>query len=810
MTKYICIHGHFYQPPRENPWLEEVELQDSAAPYHDWNERITAECYGPNTCSRILDDEQRIIDIINNYTRMSFNFGPTLLSWMERHQPEVYAAIIEADKLSRKYFEGHGSAIAQVYNHMIMPLANRRDKQTQAAWGIEDFHKRFGRDPEGIWLPETAVDTETLEVIAEMGIKYTILAPRQASRVRRIEKGNAGEWLDVSGSNVDPTTPYRCTLPSGRTITLFFYDGPISQDLAFGDMLQSGEAFKSRLMAAFTDDGRDWPQLVHLATDGETYGHHHSSGEMALSWAFSLVENDPEVELINYGLYLAKHPPKFEAEFFDNSSWSCIHGVERWKSDCGCNSGMRQGWTQAWRTPLREAVNWLGLKLANVFEEYAPSYFSDPWKAREDYINVMLDRSSEEVGRFMNRHATNQLTPQETILAIKLLEMQRFGQLIYTSCGWFFDEISGIETVQILQYAVRAIQLAEELSGNFLEEDFLTILEKAPSNVLPNGAEAYRRHAKPAKVDLLRVAAHYAITSLFQEHPEEYDFASYQMVSEINNKVTAGRSNLITGKARMTSLITREHSVVQFAVLHPGDHNVTCGVSFFVDLESYRSMEQDLRASFERGDITDSIRLMDEHFGRNTFSIWHLFRDEQRMVVDEVLEPAYSMAEASYRQIYESNYTILNFLDHLHIPPPSHFMDAARYVVNNDLKRLFDNTDIDLQVLDALIGEANKWHLVLDSQTLGFKAAGWINRSMEDIAGHPLNPERIEAIRQVLEHLRPLPLGMHHWKAQNIYFTMWKKHFVHMQQQAEKGSPEATALLESFSALGDLLNVRLR
>jgi len=806
MKRYVCIHGHFYQPPRENPWLEEVELQDSAYPFHDWNDRITAECYGPNTCSRILDEKQRIVDIVNNYSMMSFNFGPTLLSWMDRHQPEVYAAIIEADKLSRSRFSGHGSALAQVYNHMIMPLASRRDKITQTIWGLEDFRKRFGRKAEGIWLPETAADTETLEVLADLGVRFTILAPRQASRVRRIDEE---QWQDVSDSRVDPTTPYLCRLPSGRSISLFFYDGPISQDLAFGDMLTSGEAYKSRLMAAFTENDRDWPQLVHVATDGETYGHHHSFGEMALSWALYLVNSDPGVQLTNYGEYLERHPPQYEAEIFDNSSWSCIHGVERWRADCGCNSGMHQGWTQAWREPLREAVTWLGERLAEVFEQFGGRYFNDPWKAREQYIAVMLDRSSESVNAFLERHVSNSLTPEETIIALKLLEMQRYGQLTQTSCGWFFDEISGIETVQVLQYAVRAIQLAEELSGSYLEEDFLEFLERAPSNVFENGAEAYRNFAKPAKVDLLRVAAHYAISSLFEEYPDEYDFTSYSVVSEMYTRATAGRSRLCVGKARMTSRVTREHSVIQFAVLHPGDHNVTCGVSFFSDLESYRNMEKDLRAAFEHGNITESIRLMDEHFGRNIYSIWHLFRDEQRMVVNEVLEPAYSMAEASYRQIFENNYTILNFLEYLHIPPPSHFMDAARYVVNTDLKRLFEQDELDVEALDRLIGEARKWDLKLDREALGFKAADWVTRRLEHCSRQPRNVALLQSVRTVLEHLRPLPLGLHHWKAQNVFFQMWRTHFEGMARRAEAGDSEAGKWLETFTALGELLHVRL-
>ena len=342
MERYICIHGHFYQPPRENAWLESIEVQDSAYPYHDWNERITAECYAPNTASRILDGEGYITKLVNNYSKISFNFGPTLLSWLKDNHSDIYQAILEADRLSQENFSGHGSAMAQAYNHMIMPLANRRDKYTQVVWGIADFGHRFGRKPEGMWLPETAVDLETLDIMAEEGIKFTVLAPTQASRVRRI---GADDWEDVSDASIDPTMAYRLNLPSGREIALFFYDGPISRNIAFEDTLDSGEKFAYRLTDAFSEE-RDWPQLVHIATDGETYGHHHRFGDMALAFALEYIEANNLAAITNYGEYLEKNPCTYEVEIFENTSWSCTHGVERWRSDCGDNSGGNPNWNQ--------------------------------------------------------------------------------------------------------------------------------------------------------------------------------------------------------------------------------------------------------------------------------------------------------------------------------------------------------------------------------------------------------------------------------------------------------------------------------
>ena len=411
MERYICIHGHFYQPPRENPWLEAIERQDSAYPYHDWNQRITAECYRPNARARILDEKDRIIDIGNNYSRISFNFGPTLLSWLEEQAEEVYRAVTKADAESRDRFSGHGSAMAQAYNHMILPLANRRDKETQVRWGIRDFERRFARRPEGLWLPETAVDVETLEVLAGEGLAFTVLAPSQATRVRPIG-GRA--WKDVSGARIDPSRAYEARLPSGRRIALFFYDGPISRAVAFEGLLRKGEYLAGRLAGAFSE-GRDWAQLVHIATDGETYGHHHRQGEMALAYALRHIEAQGLARLTNYGEYLERHPPTHQVEIFDRTAWSCVHGVGRWWTDCGCNSGSYPGWNQAWRTPLRNALDWLRDELAPRFESAAGELLKEPWRARDAYVDVILDRAAESRARFLEEHrARSSPTPSRS------------------------------------------------------------------------------------------------------------------------------------------------------------------------------------------------------------------------------------------------------------------------------------------------------------------------------------------------------------------------------------------------------------
>jgi alpha-amylase/alpha-mannosidase (GH57 family) len=492
----ICIHGHFYQPPRENPWLGVIERQESAEPYHDWNERITAECYRPNAAARILDESGNEMAASNNYARISFDFGPTLLSWLEQAAPDVYAAVQAADRVA------HG-AVAQAYNHMILPLANARDRSTQVIWGSRDFAHRFGREPEGMWLPETAVDLDTLEDLASAGIQFTILAPRQAHRVRRF---GSSRWQDVSGGRIDPRFAYQVRLPSERHIAVFFYDAELSQAVAFEGLLNDGRALAQRLASAI-DGRRREPQLVSIATDGESYGHHHRFGEMALAAALRLLDQRPEVLLTNYRAFLATHPPAREVEIVENSSWSCVHGVERWRADCGCNTGGFPAWHQAWRGPLRAALDWLRDQLAPAYQLAALKLVWNPWAARNDYVDVLLDRSPAAASAFLRHHARRELAPPELDRLWNLMEMQRFAMFMYTSCGWFFDDISGIEASQILAYAARAVELAAACLDLNLEPGLLRRLALARGNVphLPDGRAVYleqvrRRPAAPAAV----------------------------------------------------------------------------------------------------------------------------------------------------------------------------------------------------------------------------------------------------------------------------------------------------------------------
>ena len=807
MQRYICVHGHFYQPPRENPWLEAIELQDSAYPYHDWNERITAECYATNATSRILDGEGWIIEIVNNYENISFNFGPTLLAWMEVHTPDVYQAVVEADRLSRERFSGHGSALAQAYNHMILPLANRRDKYTQIVWGIRDFEKRFGRKPEGMWFPETAVDLESLDILAEFGIRFTILAPHQASRVR---PRGGDDWQDVSGGRIDPTMPYTLELASGRTIDLFFYDGPISRAVAFERLLSRGESFAQRLLGAFSQETTR-PQLVHIATDGETYGHHHRLGDMALAYALHHIQINELAKLTNYGEFLELHPPAYEVEIFENSSWSCVHGIERWRGDCGCKTGGQPNWNQEWRTPLREALDWLRDTLAPVYEERGSTLLKDPWQARNDYIQVILDRSTLSLENFFEKQAIHGFTPSEKITALKLLELQRQTMLMYTSCGWFFDELSGIETVQVIQYAGRALQLSQELFNDDLEPRFLELLARAKSNIAEHkdGQLIFKKFVEPAALDLEKVSAHYAVSSLFEHYGEEARVFCFKAEQEDYTIQETGKTRLALGRIKLRSEITSESARFCLGVLHWGDHNFSCCVMSCEPEDPLEAIVEAVSESFTRADFTETIRLLEQHFGPSTYSLRSLFRDEKRKILDIILESTLTDAEAIYRQLYEYNTPLIRFLNNLGNPPPSSLHYAAQFVLNLSLRRAFEDEKLDLEHIDNLLDEARLAGVSFDATTLEMvirkKIEGFallLFKGMEDI----LALQELEAIITLLDHL---PFQVNIWKVQNVCFQLLNsQNFADLQDKGEQVHREASQVVERFISLCERLHIR--
>jgi alpha-amylase/alpha-mannosidase (GH57 family) len=809
--RYICIHGHFYQPPRENPWLETVETQDSAAPYHDWNERICAECYATNGAARTVNSKNRIIRIVNNYSRMSFNFGPTLMSWLKENAPRTYRMILDGERRSRKLFSGHSSAVAQVYNHIIMPLSNRRDKITQIRWGIADYESHFGIVPEGMWLAETAVDTETLELLAQQGVKYTILEPHQCKRVRPLKIDGASAdsaWTTPLSNSVDTTRPYVQRFESGVSIAIFFYDGATSRAIAFEGLLNSGEIFAGRLKAGFKDSSQ--PQLESVATDGESYGHHHRHGEMALAYATRLLEEDETVKLTNYGEYLAKFPPEWECQVADHTSWSCAHGVERWRSNCGCNGG-KPGWNQEWRAPLRQALDELRDAIVPMTEEEGAKHFHDVWAARDGYIDVIHDRGEEVVDRFFKTYQKHRLTLEQRVRALQLMEMQRHAQLMYTSCGWFFDDISGIETVQIIAYAARALQLARELfpeKAAGLEEKFLVRLAEAKSNMpsAGDGARIYREKVWPLPLGLEQVAAHYAISSVFSSYAEDAELFCYR-VRRISCEIfTSGRGRLALGRAAIASAITGASQSFSFAVLHFGDQNITAAVKPYIDENAIEFEEFASRAAenVQSADFPDVIRLIDRYYGNVNYSLTSLFGDEQRRIVQLILNSTLWDIESSLTNIYEDHASLLHYLSQAGLPKPPALTLAADFAINAGLRRALESDPVDQGLVRSLLQQSKADKVKLDIATLSYIADQRMKRAMVELQMSAGSLEMLERALGLAKTLIELPFELNLWQAQNIWYEILRTSSYALTSQIADDRPRWD---KEFNELGKCLSI---
>jgi alpha-amylase/alpha-mannosidase (GH57 family) len=760
--RYLCIHGHFYQPPRENPWLEAVEVQDSAAPDHDWNARITRECYAPNTRARVVDGHGTIINLFNNYAWISYNFGPTLLSWMEEAAPAALQGIVEGDRLSRERRHGHGNTLAQVYNHVIMPLAAERDKRTQVRWGIADFRRRFGHDPEGMWLAETAADLASLEALAAEGIKFTVLSPRQAKRWRAF---GSGDWIALQ-DGIDPSRAYLCRLPSGRSITLFFYDGDISRQVAFERLLDSGEKFLGRLMEGFDAD-RQHAQLMHIATDGESYGHHHPHGDMALAYVLDRVAKDPTVRLTNYGEFLAMHPPEWEVEIHENSSWSCVHGVERWRSDCGCNMG--RGWHQKWRGPLRQALDQFKKRLDHLFATRGRECFPDPWAARDGYIDVILDRNPESVRAFLGRHGHSDLDDSAVRDALWLLEMQRHSLLMYTSCGWFFDEVSGLETTQCLRYAARAVQLARHFNLDF-EDELVRGLEKAPSNLAEykNGKGVWEQLIRPTKIDMDRVLAHYAISSIYrkEERARVYCYDVERLDEEVRGR---GNVHLAMGRLHVRSLLTWSEAETSFVVLHYGGLDFHAVLRKARGSDGYQAFKDKLFKVYETGSLADVTALVAGEFEGEVHRLDDLFIEERRRIVQIALQDRFEDYQHTFDRLADQDADVLSNLARLHFPIPRALKIAASVSLDQHLREELTRLESEgaLARIQQILARGRAWAYQPDLESLGKLLAGELGSVLREI--NPLSdlPVLVAHAGHLLDAAALLGIMPDPWPAQN-------------------------------------------
>ena len=817
---YVTVHGHFYQPPRENPYLDAVERQAGAAPFHDWNERIHHECYRPNAFARVVDEWGDVVGIVNNYEYLSFNIGATLMSWLERYDVEVYQRILEADRHSCDRLNGHGNAIAQVYNHIIMPLANERDKHTQIRWGKEDFKSRFKRDPEGMWLAEAAVDYATIAALIAEKIRFIVLAPSQALRCRNLanQDEGMGEWYEVGGSQIDATRPYRCFLPGGdrncEYIDIFFYDGPISRDMGFNDDLYSADRLSGRIGQAVRGDHRS-SQLISVATDGETFGHHKKGTEKTLAYAFLNEFPDRNWTVTNYAHYLSINPPTWEVELKPITAWSCAHGVDRWQDDCGCG-GEGGVWHQKWRKPLRESLDWLREQLIEVYEETGKLFFRDPWLVRDEYIQVMRDRSIANVSRFLNRHQSHKLTLLEQVDALRLLEMQRHALLMYTSCGWFFEEISRPEGTQILRYAARALELAGDVAGVQLEKAFVKRLTQAPSNVesYKHGAEIYRQLVLTAQIGFRQVAAQYAISSLFGDRTSNrsvqriYCYTAHQLDYQVQRM---GSLTLAVGQLRLVSDITWESQHLAFAVLHLGGWDFHCCIQPFTGRRNYSQLKDKVFGSLEQASAAQTILAINQVFGDQTFSLQNLFAEERHRIMELLSHETLTRLDQLYTQVYRDNYGVLMAFHRDELDVPQELQVAAEIALKhrcvNVLKLMWEEI-ADIQVslhhlgeLEATATEAKhlrcNLHIPAGKQTM----EQLILRSLWQLL-HDTNLATVEAIQQVerlIDVAKQLNLGLSLGKSQELYFSQLPQIVSQCRQSVASGG--------DFGQLQQLLNL---
>ncbi len=739
---FVVIHGHFYQPPRENPWIEAIEREEGASPFHDWNERITYECYWPNAYARLLDGKGKILRLFNNYSSISFNFGPTLLSWIEKEKPHLYRRILEADRESLRKF-GHGNAMAQTYDHLILPLANERDRETEIFWGIVDFERRFHRRPEGLWLPETAVNYPTLQALIQQGIEYILLSPFQA---RRIKPLGGKKWIDVSQGRIDSTQPYRCFLkkPSGEKILdqwidIFFYDGSISREVSFGDLLKDGKLFCERFRKSY-QLSKKVPQILHIATDGETFGHHKKFGEMALAYAlyegFALMG----LELTNYGAFRKKFSPLYEVEIDEGpngegTSWSCSHGVGRWKEDCGCTTGGKEGWNQKWRKPLREALDFLRDEIIHIFEREGEGIFEDVWRARNHYIEVILDRSPEKIQAFFEKESSRSIKESQKIRGLKLLEMQRHALRMYTSCGWFFADIGGLETQIVLKHAARAIELAKEFSNQGIEKTFLKILSEAKSNLpeLGNGAQIYERFVKTRSVGIEQIVNHFAISSFIQK--EEKRLFSFYLEKKREWRREGEGPPILVGEVEVTSLPTSEKKRFLYGLLSSRKHLLRTWVRENPEPSLFDQIKESLQRIPPKGE-----KEITKYLSSSLGDRWYLFRDtlkeKRKGLLSGILQKEIETSLRMYETFYEENKEILNTLVEEGLEIPYEMRVAAEVILNHQLSeeiKRFSQNIREIQVqgkIDQILSEADRYGYRLQKE----EATSVLNGLLKDRA----------------------------------------------------------------------------
>lgn len=693
-TTYLVIHGHFYQPPRENPWTDTIEKQDSAYPFHNWNEKIIDECYLPNCYSKVVDSSNKIMHIVNNFEFINFNIGPTLFSYIEKNFPNVYKKIIEGDKLSQEHNNGFGNAIAQAYNHIIMPLAKRRDKITQIKWGVQEFEYRFRRKPESMWLPETAIDSETADLLIDEGLKYIILSPHQALKYRKL---GAKDWTNVSEKPIPPYQPYRLFKKDskGNTITekyidIFFYNAKLSNDISFGNILTNADWLADEITKNINPDLPP-TQLISIATDGEVYGHHKKFADMCLSAFIKHSAPERGIKIINFANFLNMYPPSSEVELSPGSeglgtSWSCAHGVGRWFRDCGCHTGGQPGWNQKWRKPLRDAFDKLNESLVELYEFEGKKYFKKIWEVRDDYISILLNPVQENKTKFLQKHLHSKHLLKEKSKALRLLETQKYMLYMYTSCGWFFSELSGIETLQNLKYAAKAISLASHFDEFILSSEYYDFLEQAKSNLdnRKNGRQLYQEIFKNSLYSEYNIINEFAHKCLFLKFKSNEDLYKYKIDLMDFVKKEFNSHHHLLGKIKLVNILLEEEKYFIFYLIQKSINNSQCWI-----------MEVTEEFKFEKSpQIVEWINnpLLNENFikmfPKKIFSISDILFDIRLKLAKSIFAERNEELDITYQKIYNENIDFINFLKSLNLNIPKELKVITEAVLKNQIKSI--------------------------------------------------------------------------------------------------------------------------
>ncbi len=773
--KYCVIHGHFYQPPRESPWLGEIQRQPSAAPFHNWNERIFDECYRPNAFSRLLNNDGEIVGVSNNYSYMSFNFGPTLFRWLYQKQPEVYQRIVDADKESCKMYGGHGSAVAQVYNHIIMPHASRRDKTTQIKWAKTFFQRHFGRDPEGMWLAETAINMETAECLVEEGFTFAILSPNQAESFRFLD--SESEWINADHAGFDPRHPYRLYLEDSKGnkknghLDLFFFDEPLSRAISFEDLLDNADFLSERINGCYTPNSEE-NELVTIATDGETFGHHKKNGDMCLAYYFQKKAAEMGIEVVNLAYYLSVNPPKREVRLKnalgEGTAWSCAHGTGRWIRDCGCNTGGGPGWNQKWRGPLRDGMDYLQSEIDQQYLREMIKYFDHPWTIRDLYEPHF--ENLESGTEFLKKYAARPIADSTYPYLVSLLEAQRYMLYGYTSCAWFFNDIAGIETVQNYRYAVRAWQLTwQGMKSNEILRKFTKIAKSAISNLpVTTGETILLDEVFPMINHLERAAFTAAVDSYIYSDRRDFKTEAYEVSLERFTNKNAAAGDWMLFRASVHHIVSLEQENFILAIINAHGHQIQ-GAVFPLSVEK---IIEDENSSFN--EILQNRAVA--HFDlRDVFSAYKEFMTDQfieEFATDNILD---------YLSWAGVNNSRLDAITELNSGLPDRIAGTVKFFLDKEwelhimqIVKRPTFTELSASLTDV-ITKAEHYGITLDKEHSGHLIDKAVRHDVQQLIDGDITRELVNVVKYKLEIIRQFDIPIRYSQLQDLFYILYKK-----------------------------------